>query len=321
MNDNAEIYTLSPSQYTSFTHCRYAWYLSYRADCSQVWPGAGVEGLGIRLKDEYLPNPIKLGAIWDTFQNAYYNKERFSPDVLMELCDRYDLDDGNTAKMFGLVRAWHKMKFTIDLEGAEPQHEFKFKQTEFMKRPFEFHGIMDVKFPEYIVDNKLSGCPKRFQKVFNFHDQAATYLLAHPDAKSIIIRAVQAPMLKLGKAEDSEAFRDRIVKDIISRPSHYFLGYDREKGDFGIRFWRGEFDIEGLQKDFEHVFEDIQACVQDRGRCYQDKLSCYVPTQCMYLPVCETGGVSDTLYKPKQKQTKAAEAATVPQEVVEDEDN
>ena len=289
--------TISPSGYTSFTHCRQSWYYGYLADPSKIWPGIPATGLGIGLKPKHLPFPIKLGAIWDDFQNAFYAGAVFRPDDLMALCDHYDLDDNSTAKMFGIIKAWKRLKFNIDITNATPQAEFHLEHP----TGFRFHGILDVLYPDHIVENKFSGSPKRFQKVWNFHDQAAIYFLAHPDATHIIIRAVQNPQLRPKRFEDSATFRDRIADDIISRPSHYFLGYKRETRTFGIKFWRKEFDIDGLVKDFEHVHRDMEACRADPTLCYPDKLSCSVPGTCMHLPICESGGVSDELYEPRNK--------------------
>jgi hypothetical protein len=290
--------TISPSQYTSFVHCRQAWYFGYLADCSRIWPDKNYGGMyGIQLKPKHLPLPIKLGAIWDRFQNAWYAGERFKPANLMSYCDYYDLGDYDVCKLSALCKAWYKMDWDIDREGAITQSEFHVPSLGFI-----FHGILDVLYLDYIVENKLSGSPRRFESIFNFHDQAAVYLLAHPDASHLIIRAVQIPMLRPKREEPSMEFRDRVYSDIISRPSHYFIGFDRKAGTFGIKFWRSEFDIDGLVADFEHVHADMERCRADKSLCYQDKLSCYVPAQCMYLPICRDGGVSDELYEPRQNR-------------------
>ena len=71
---------VSVSQLTTFTHCRYRWYLHY------------ISYGGIRLKDEHLPLPMRLGSIWDEFQNAWYMGRSFKEEFPI-LIDRYDIPD------------------------------------------------------------------------------------------------------------------------------------------------------------------------------------------------------------------------------------
>jgi hypothetical protein len=286
--------TISPSQYTSFVHCRYAWYLGYLADCDNIWPDRRYDGMyGIQLKPAHLPLPIKLGAIWDRFQNAWYSRAKFAPSQLMAYCDYYDLDDYSVCKLHALCKAWHKMGWAIDRDDAESQVEFHVDHGK-----FSFHGVLDVLYQDHIVENKLSGSPRRFENIFNFHDQAAIYLLAHPDHNTFIVRAVQTPMQRPKKLEASTEFRDRIYREIMAAPSKYWIGYDRKASTFGIKYWRSEFSMDALVEDFEHVHADMERCRADKSLCYQDKLSCYVPAQCMYLDVCKSGGVSDQ-YEPR----------------------
>ena len=277
--------TISPSGYTSFCHCRQAWYFSYIKELS--------------LRKRHLPLPIKLGAIWDSFQTSIYNSTHFTPKDLMDACDAYDLDDYSAAKLFALVRGWHKMGFEIDVTGAKTQAEFHMGGFDYPNDNFCFHGFVDVLYPTYFIENKLSGSPDRFRSPFNTYDQLGIYFLAHPACDHAIIRAVRAPQLKPKKLEDTEAFRDRIFADILSRPSFYFMGYDRKAATFGIKFWRSEYDFNMLARDFGNVHADMTACRADNTLCYQDKLSCNVPTQCMYLPICQTGGVNGDLYMVK----------------------
>ena len=286
MPDRNKLYELSVSQFTGFVHCRYSWYLSHVA-----------HGGGLRLKKPFLPTPIKLGAIWDTFQNHWYGSEPFSRDTCTDLCNQYALSDIDTAKVFALIRAWYKMDFDIRREEAIPQFEFSNPSND---TNLSYHGIIDVLYPGLIIENKLTGRPDTFRSIFTIHNQLAMYLMSQPHIHHVIVRAVTVPQLRLKKGEGVEEYTARMATDITARPSKYYLGYDRDANTFGIKYYRPEFNIDSFKQDFTNVVVDIHECFDDHTLCYQDKLSCFVPAQCMYLPVCQTGQVNFDMYEVKQ---------------------
>ena len=271
---------ISVSQLTTFCHCRYSWYLHY------------ISYGGIRLKDEHLPLPIRLGSIWDEFQNHWYTgksfKAKFDP-----LIDKYDIPDDVRAKLHALISAWYKMSWDIPQTGQS--------QVKFTTGPLR--GVLDILYADdnYFLENKLTGRPEQYKSKFTIHNQASSYFLSDPSLKYVIVRPTRTPLLKLGKKETLETFQARVKSDILSRPSHYFLGFDRTKNTFGIKFHRGEFDLEGFKQDVKHVLLDINNCRDDHNKCYQDKLSCFVPAQCEYLSICETGGVNWHMFDAPEK--------------------
>lgn len=101
--------------------------------------------------------------------------------------------------------------------------------------------------------------------------------------------------------EDSESYLNRIYQDIISRPSHYFLGFNRDNRTFGKKFWRSEFPLEEIKHDYHMITKDIKRATAENAF-YQNFMACYGPSQCNYLPICETSVVSELIYEQNLKE-------------------
>lgn len=273
---------ISHSGRISWVHCRQKWYFSHIK--------------GIRLKDEHLPFPMVAGIIWDRFIQSVYEGRKFR-DEFDGLCKRYVLYPDAIAKLHALIKSYHTIGFKVEREGAELQKPFFVPHLQAVVR-----GFIDVAYPDHIIEVKSSSDPTRYHKLFAITSQAATYFLSNPDYKYINVQAVKVPQLKFNeKKEDLSYYRDRCHDHIIKNVKQYYPGADLDKGTYGKRFYRSEFPLEQIAKDYEQIHDDMRVAF-NFGRFYQNFMACYVPTTCQYLTICQTGVVSDELYDFKGKE-------------------
>ena len=99
--------------------------------------------------------------------------------------------------------------------------------------------------------------------------------------------------------ESAEEYEERCYGDILSRPAHYFLVWDRKSRTYGVRFWRSEFDLDEIFSTYVHVLREIQETVK-RGSWYPNNLACHVPAACPFLPIKRSGVVSEEVFEKRQ---------------------
>jgi hypothetical protein len=114
------------------------------------------------------------------------------------------------------------------------------------------------------------------------------------------MEVTQYPQQKLKRDESISQFQQRIYGDILSRPANYFKKFNREKKAFGMKFWRTEFDLEETNRTDEILSREISECIKNDDW-YKKFSACYNPDQCNYLPVCESGHISELLFDDKEK--------------------
>ena len=267
------------------------------ARCRQLYHYVRI--LGILVKLHMLPVAVKMGLIWDKFITSLYKSENFK-ELFWHLVDVYDLLDQDVAKLYALIKAHRTIGIKIDRDGfIGCQHEFNYADSE-----CKVHGFIDRAYEDHIVETKLGTRPDFYHRIHAITSQVSTYLLSNEKYEYAIIEAARLPSLKTGygkySGEDSESYMNRIYQDILSRPSHYFPGFNREEKTFGKRFWRSEFPLEEILRDYHLIAKDIQRAIEENAF-YQNFMACYVPSQCAYLPICETGTVSDLIYQIKDK--------------------
>ena len=281
---------LSHSSRESFISCRRAFYLNR------------VKRIDIR--KSMLPLPVKLGAIWDKYMESRYLGIKFM-DKFWELVDEYNIeDDMDVAKIYGLIKAHRKLEMEPYYETSdggifrECQHRFEMIED----GDFSIVGYIDREYSDHIVETKLTGRPDFYFSIHNITSQIGTYFLSNHEYKYAVIESTRVPGTKTGKGkysdESSEAYQMRIVGEILSRPSYYFLGYDRDKKVFGKRFWRNEFDMDEILRNFTYVNREIRRAMDDgEDAFYKNRKACYVPGPCFYLNICDTGCVSESIYE------------------------
>ena len=282
---------LSHSSRESFIRCRYAFCLSR------------IKHISIR--NSMLPLPVKLGAIWDKYMESRYLGVKFI-DKFWSMVDEYALEsDMDIAKIFALIQAHRKLEMEPQYETSDGgifrgcQHKFE------IPGEFPIIGYIDRAYTDHIVESKLTARPDFYFQIHNITSQIGTYFLSNPEYKYAIIESTRVPGLRTGAGkysdESPDAYRDRIIGEILSKPSYYFLGFNRDTRTFGRKFWRNEFNMEELKQDYVYVNKEIQRAMEDgEGAFYKNRKACYVPGPCFYLPICDTGVVSEGIFEVKE---------------------
>jgi len=140
---------------------------------------------------------------------------------------------------------------------------------------------------------------------FTLQDQLSTYFLAHPKVQRFTVRTILNPVgtIKLSKNEKIDIYRDRVYQDALARPRHYFKDQS---------YFRNEFDLEQHKAKIRGIADDILRYIEkgqgDMNAFYQKNTpyTCFLQSgngpagHCEFLKACETGVISETLYKRRE---------------------
>ena len=285
-----KIIPLSYSSVSDFLTCRHLYYLKAIR--------------GIRMKDAAVSSPLKMGTLWDKVLQKYLgNKSIDIPAII----NQYEIDDKDTAKVQGLYRAYKALDIQVepgyDLQ-AKIDLTIPFDQTWPDGSPVEMMmtGFYDRKYADHFVENKLSGRPEFYQDPFFIQSQIGTYFLADPNLKHVTMEIIRTPALKsTGKNKEESAgdYGERVYQDAISRPSHYFIGWNSETKTYGRRFYRKEFDLEEIKSRYLHVFKEIYNARFTDGFYKNDRVCNNVlpGIACDMLSVCRYNNMSESIYE------------------------
>lgn len=247
---------------------------------------------GIAPHDWMLPEPIKLGATWDAYQESIHTPH--NPFKMEKFKEKYHLQPNQIAKITALINAFTDLGLKVSTD-CNCQHQVKIPIG-----PHLITGYLDRVYPHYIVETKLSSRPDFHTDLHGIYFQCGTYLMDNPAWTHVDMEVTRLPGLKTGYGktsnESTESYTNRIYSDIIKQPSYYFIGYDRSKKTFGKRFWRAEFDLKSIFKTYSAVLRDIRFTI-DNDLWFPNTLSCLVPTTCQYYQIMKTGVISDDVYK------------------------
>lgn len=271
--------TLTQSAVKSFCQCKEKFRLQY------------IKGVNI-LREE-LPNPVKMGSIWDSFIDAHVSKSTFH---LTDLVNKYQLYSRDVAKLKALARAFRKIGFDLRSADAQTQHKITYNGV----GNHVVSGYVDITYEFSITEIKFTANPAFHQKLDSNFLQQGTYLSSNPGWEYVDLLITQEPKLKTGKAKYSDesdgAYESRIYNDILSRPAFYFIGFNKLDKTYGIRFWRKEFNLDYLRQVYINVFKDMRHTI-DNNLWYRNELQCYVPQKCWFFPIKRSGVISDQLYE------------------------
>lgn len=266
--------------------------------CRQLYYYKKVQGISVR--PEKLADAVKVGSIWDEFNTSLYKGKKFK-ERLWYLVDYYNLSDSDVARIYALIKAFKSLDMTVNLNGLIGC-QVKF---DYIDGDVTINGVVDRAYQNFFVESKASAWPDFYHKIHAITSQVSTYFLSNPSYEYCIIEAVRVPSLKTGwgkySEEPYENYMMRIYRDIISRPSHYFLGFNREEKTFGKKFHKSEFPLDEIARDYQLITKDIQRAIEENAF-YQNFMSCHVPSQCDYLKICEIGVASELIYEQKPKQ-------------------
>jgi hypothetical protein len=149
-------------------------------------------------------------------------------------------------------------------------------------------GRLDLYIDTIGYEFKYTGRPDGYSK-WILEDQLSTYFLLVPDLQRITVRLITVPSLKLGRKKSIQEYAERIKIDVTRRPGHYIRD---------VNYWRNEFDLANHLDRIKRITEEI-----DAERLFyptSNRTACFMPGPCEFLPVCESGAISEELYKKRE---------------------
>jgi len=246
------------------------------------------------------PLPMKLGEVAGKYLDYLHSKDSpptFDNSFLLPLRD----DEGNfpvqIAAIMGLFNGYKKKEF--DSMKGKTQSHFRWMEDGY---PI-IHGFMDL----MIYDEKMgyefkyTKKPETYSSKFIMQDQIGSYFLGNSKIERITVRAIQVPELKLAKNETIEDYTERVTKDFISRPLHYI---------HDTSFWRSEFNYDEIREKYKMIANEILRYIEMGGQKYfyqsNSPQTCFGEgtgvgiSNCEYLTLCESGVVSDQIYRKRE---------------------
>ncbi len=301
---------LSHSSSNTFDYCHYAYMLS--------------KIMGIQTKPKHMSVAVKAGKLWDTVKQKYLGGDVNINQIIKE----YEIDEITVAKVRGLFHAYKELEIVVDAGyelQAEIQLEYQVKinPSKFIPTfnigeksipmwennnqdytfPLYITGFYDRKYENYFTEDKLTGKPEFYLDPFYIQSQCGTYFLADSKLEYVIMEVVQMPYPKIKDGESADNVYKKVYDDVLSRPSKYFIGWDREKRKYGKKFLRNEFDLESIKQRYEQMIVEVMAA-RWSGNFYKNFKSCnnlYPGIPCGFQGVCKSGVMSDEIYEIRRK--------------------
>jgi hypothetical protein len=324
--DVCRIIPLSFSAVNDFCTCHYLYYLK--------------KILGIEVRPPFLSSALKAGQLWDSTKQLHLGEKKSLRDIInkyeiddytvakvkaiysaykyleIEVDPGYELQakidmtydiilppsqfvpsiavGDNHAKE--VVNLWKEAK-----NQAEDDRKWIF--------PLKITGFYDRKYQGYFTEDKLSSRPEYYTEVYPLTSQIGTYFLADPNLEHVIMEVVQFPGQKILKetkkrteAETPDQLYERVYNEILSRPSNYFIGYNRESKKMGKKFFRGEFCLEEIADSYKQIVIEILSA-RWSNNWYKNRKACNFQygQPCPYLSICANENMSETKFSIRQK--------------------
>jgi len=253
--------------------------------CKQRYKHAVIDGL--KVKPEHLSEPLKLGTSWDIFIRSLYNKVYELSTKLQPL----QLNSTQMAKISALARAYKDLEIQVktdSLLGCQFKIHTSVGQEQII-------GYVDRAYEDHIIKTKFSYRPEFYKQRENLTYQLGSYFMGNEAWQYADMEITRVPYLKLKSNESPETYEERIYGDILSRPGHYFIGWDRKTRTYGVRFWRSEFNLDEIFRTYVYLLQELKDTLK-RESWYPNYLACHIPTPCQYLSIKRSGVVSDEIF-------------------------
>lgn len=284
---------LSHSSINTWLRCRRRWYIE------QI--------KGIVRRETMMSSSLKMGTIWDRIKQDAFARGSWDVyeglEIIHDMADALALDEKDGLKLRALVRALGTLEYSPEKCATNV------KATYYYNKPLAemfVSGKLDavpLDNKPYFYEVKLSSRPDWYTEITNIESQVATYFLFDERFDFVVMDITRIPDLRQTKNKTDESdfgYEERTYDDILKRPSHYFIGWNKDKRRWGKPFYRREFDLEDVAKRYRVVAGEIkQAFIDDA--CYANPTACLTPFECDYKPICSTGGVSEILFRERTK--------------------
>jgi hypothetical protein len=272
---------LSHSAREMWIRCRRAWYL-YKVR-------------GIQIKPSKINYALRMGTIWDKFQENLYGASH----DLTELANKLDMSELEIARFNAVASVFKKLHLE---ERDSGRFEFQ-KRITLQRGGVEIVGYVDRAYDDHFSEIKMSARPQYYQDPMNIAFQVGTYFLANPNWQYVTMEVTRTPTMTWDKELTIEEYETKLVQDIQKRAPMYFPGLKRKEFTFGTKFYRSEFPLQAIERTYEQVHMEIKEASErtDQDYFYQS-FNCSAPFPCDYVPICKDGVISQTIYKMREKE-------------------
>lgn len=279
---------LSYSSMSSFLLCRRKFYWSYM--------------MGLELIE--LPEALRLGKAFHEFLEKFYittkgltaHIENIVSNV--EAVKLKDLEFGKIQGellILGFMLAYDelcsKMAYKqIDYRlGGVPEHFWEWVSEDEL---ITLNGYVDLyhKNSNYIAEFKYTSNPTNYN-IFSMRNQLALYFLG-TDCDKAIVRTFRKPYSTRKKDILCGAVVAKVKEDVLARPKYYIND---------TIYYRQEFET--IIKDeviprVKLIVSEIRNCLKSDDPVHQFYQNIgYHCDDCMYIHICKTGGVPESLYQ------------------------
>ena len=314
---------LSHSSVGDFLTCHYLYYLK--------------KILGIEVIPKFFGTPLKAGKLWDILKQKHLG----GIVEIAKTIEEYEIPPMVVAKVRALYHAYKELEIVSD-DGFELQaavdmsYDIALSPSSFVPTidvnnekvslwacdfryhpidehrvddylwhfPLKIRGFYDRKYSGYFCEDKLTNRPSFYLDPFYIQSQMGTYFLADPELEYVIMEVVQFPQQKENKKKEEtpDGMYKRVYSDILSKPSNYFIGFDRTKKKYGKKFFRGEFDLEEIKRRYEQVVLEILSA-RYNNNFYKNFKACgnTYGHPCEYQKICMNGNVSENMFRIRKK--------------------
>ena len=277
---------------------------------------------GLIVRSHRASYQMKMGCLSDIFQETLYGLAQFEqnpewfaktlnlqPDErivkqyyntkIRDYINKSQMDEVSVAKVRAVYRAFKFfMKeglLELRLDGLVGlQEHFLYHHTD----ELIIHGYLDRLHTDYFTENKFTSNRQYYDTPWAVTSQIGTYFLAYPDIDYMYMEIIQSPQLRIMKKgkkrkydETIVEYENRVFNDIISRPSHYFVGFDRKAKTYGIKMYRTQFDLCEIENRYRCITKET---MERANRCWwymENGTACYMYGQdCEYKNICKTNG-------------------------------
>ncbi len=244
---------------------------------------------GLQLKPEFHSDPLKIGSLVD----SYITGTLLTGEPKIYLND--EIKTMWRSKAIGIIKAFNQLINTK-----------KVKEKYIGQKSFDIQldgqprikGFLDLesKSGRSFIELKVGANPSYYTNLFYIRSKLAAYFMSNPHYISGTIWAIRVPQIKrVGKFknESLEDYSARITRVMVAEPRHYFPGYNAKTRNFGVKFGRGEIDVEMTVKYYRMVADWIKMCIK-KDVWIKNGTGCLHPFNCDYFEICENNGAMST---------------------------
>ena len=265
--------------------------------------------MGIRLREKFTPKPLILGTIMDKVMEKAWSDGVYVLKDALFIADNHIysqfLEPHDKARLRALLVA-------LDSMGFKPLRSEC--QKEVLVKIVGGHFILAKKDavpdPSFFVEFKYTKAPDRYLEVFKIEDQAGMYFVSDPLLEFVVMAPIRNPETRTTKKEaemSAEDYYQKTLSDILSRPSHYFPGWNGSKGRWGNIFYRSEFDLIEIEETARIVAEEIiDTAKKGEAHFYKNRTNCWqYNSECEMYTICKTNTIDEIRYRIDLDRKKA----------------